>query len=57
MKMRIILMGCDDSTAVEMDVTPEELEFLENLQREVNSTSTYVCMPRLDLEEVEPNES
>ena len=57
MKMRIILVGCDDSTAVEMDVTPEELEFLENLQREVNDTSEYVCMPRLDLEEVEPNES
>lgn len=57
MKMRIILVGCDDSTAVEMDVTPEELEFLENLQREVNDTSSYVCMPRLDLKEVEPNES
>lgn len=57
MKMRIILVGCDDETAVEMDVSPEELEFLKRLEKEVGNTSTYVCMPRLDLKEVEPNES
>lgn len=57
MKMRIVLVGCDDETAVEMDVTPEELRFLERLEKEVGNTSTYACMPRLDLEEVEPNES
>ena len=57
MKMRIILVGCDDSTVVEMDVTPEELKFLKKLEKEVGNTSTYVCMPRLDLKEVEPDES
>lgn len=57
MKMRIILSGCDDSTVVEMDVTPKELEFLEDLQREVNDTSSYACMPKLELEEIESDES
>ena len=57
MKVRIEVRGCDDSTIVEMDVTPEEHEFLENLQREVNDTSTYGCMPKLYLEEIGDNES
>lgn len=57
MKMRIILSGCDDSTVVEMEVTPKELEFLEYLQKEVNDTSSYACMPKLELEEIESDES
>lgn len=32
--MRIVLSGCDDSTYIDMEVTPVELDFLERLCKE-----------------------
>ena len=52
MKIKVVLVGCDDETAVNIDVTPEQLEFLEYLQHEVNTTSSYTCMPTLSIQEI-----
>ena len=57
MKMRIILMGCDDESVVIMDVSAEELEFLQKLKEKVDEVATYCCMPILLLQEVKENES
>lgn len=57
MKFIISLCGCDDESVVIMDVSAEELEFLQNLKEKIDEVSTYSCMPILLLQEVKENES
>jgi len=46
-KVKIRVVGCDASTDFEMDISPEELEFLERLEQKCNSTSSCICEPRI----------
>ena len=48
----ICLVGCDDATEVEMEMTDEELEFLRNVARKVNNKSSCECMPTLYIDDV-----
>jgi hypothetical protein len=51
MKVRISLNGCDDSTEFNMeDVTQEQYDFLQRIAEKSKETSTYGCMPTMDLE-------
>lgn len=50
MNIRLNVNGCDDSTCFDIDVTESELEFLEKIVEKCNSTSTYGCMPTMDIE-------
>jgi len=49
----ITLNGCDDDTYFVMAMTEIEHEFLSRVSEKANETSTYGCMPRLYIEEVE----
>lgn len=52
-RYEISVDGCDDSTIVEMELNELELEFLKRFSKLVNETSTYGCMPTIDLIEVD----
>lgn len=52
MKHTICLVGCDDSTEFEMDMTEEQLIFLKKVAIKANNTSEYNCMPRLFIDDV-----
>ena len=50
-KYTISVDGCDDSTIIFEKLTKEELEFLKRIQSKVNETSTYGCMPTIEITE------
>lgn len=45
MKVRIYIVGCDDTTAINMEISEEEEKFLEKLCDLSIETSTYKCEP------------
>lgn len=49
MKVKFALHGCDDSTYMTMDVTEMEYEFLRKIQTLSKETSSYGCMPILEV--------
>ena len=49
----ITLEGCDDETVFKMDLTESETILLEKVAAKANGTSTYGCMPRMYVEEME----
>lgn len=48
-EIEIGVHGCDDSTIIKMEVSEQELEFLNRLMKLVNTASTYGCMPCLEV--------
>jgi hypothetical protein len=50
---RICLDGCDDSTCFAMGLTDDELEVVKKLEKLSKETSTYGCMPTLEIGEGE----
>lgn len=53
MLYQIKLIGCDDSTVVAMELSPEHFSVLNDLKRLVNEESYYSCMPKMEIERVE----
>ena len=51
MKIKVWLHGCDDSTGIPIEVSEEELKFLQKLSKLSYEISTYGCMPTLDIAE------
>lgn len=51
MKTKIHIYGCDDTTTVELDLTPAELETIKRLVKVCNKNSTYGCMPSMEIEQ------
>ena len=49
-KYTISVDGCDDSTTISEELTKEEFEFLERIKEKINKTSTYQCMPTMEIE-------
>ena len=49
MLVEISVNGCDDSTIVTMEMSNYEYDFLQKLVEIVNKTSTYNCMPSIEL--------
>lgn len=49
MKIYVSVDGCDDSTDIEIDATPEELAFLERVAGAIKDKSHYGCMPRMNV--------
>lgn len=62
MKYLINCSGCDDSTQITIDLTEKQLAFVKYLADQITQTSTYGCMPRVhvrqldDVEEWELND-
>ena len=49
MKINIRLVGCDDTTEFDMDITPKEYEFLKKIAEKSIEVSEYACMPIMKL--------
>ena len=41
--------GCDDSTSVQVEATEDEHEFLKRLAEKITETSSYSCMPTMNV--------
>lgn len=52
MKVKISCAGCDDTTTVEMEMDPAEVEAVRKVAAAITSASTYGCMPTMEVEEV-----
>lgn len=52
-KYIISVHGCDDSTIIEKDLTQQEFKIIQEVVQEITKTSTYVCMPIMEIEELE----
>ena len=52
-KYRILVHGCDDSTIIEKELTEDELKTIQSIASEVTESSEYVCMPTMEVEEME----
>ena len=49
-RYRLSVVGCDDSTVIEVVLTRGAVLMLEEIARKINEASTYLCMPRMHLE-------
>lgn len=49
----IVNIGCDDETNCGFDFTEEEATFLKRVFDELNTHSSYDCMPKIYIEKVE----
>mgnify|MGYP001064576776 CR=1 FL=1 len=49
MEYKIIVSGCDDSTEVSMELTDEEFKLIQKLAEKITATSSYGCMPTMDI--------
>lgn len=47
----ITLIGCDDITRFQMELSNEELDLVKKLCRKSKETSEYICMPTMEVEE------
>ena len=48
-KIAIKLIGCDDVTRIDIDVTSEELNLLERVSELSKQISEYPCMPVMEI--------
>ncbi len=48
-KVEIALLGCDDCTRFDMMVTQEQYDFLMFVARMSAETSSYGCMPTMEV--------
>lgn len=53
MKYKITNIGCDDETEGVFELSKEQFEFLNNLFNELNKNSTYSCMPKIYIYELD----
>ena len=52
-KYKITVDGCDGYTEVTMNLSETEYKLIAELSELINETSTYVCMPRMQIAEAE----
>ncbi len=50
---RICVDGCDDSSILNMELTEEEARVVKLVAAKCTETSTYSCMPTMEIEEWE----
>jgi len=48
-KIQFTISGCDATTYIEVDATPEEAKFLNKIIELSDKRSTYSCMPTIAL--------
>lgn len=49
----IEVIGCDDSTVFEMELSQKEFEIVNRVAEKCNENSTYDCMPRMEIKQIE----
>ena len=52
MRYEITLLGCDDWTVFQMNLSQEEFKLVKKIEEISKETSTYICMPTLEIVEV-----
>lgn len=52
MKYKISVMGCDDSTHIEMDLAPPSVALVSRIAEAITEASEYNCMPRMHIKPV-----
>lgn len=55
-RYKISVHGCDDSTIIEKELTEDELKVIQSIATEVTESSKYVCMPIMEVKEMEEEE-
>ena len=50
MQTKVELVGCDDTTEVELEVTEDQRKFLLWVAEKLNTKSTYGCMPVMSVD-------
>lgn len=55
-KYTLSIHGCDDSTEFLLDLNSDELSLIEKLCKKSKETSTYGCMPVMEINEEELHE-
>lgn len=50
---RISVHGCDDSSIFNMELTEEEARVVKLVADKCTETSTYSCMPKMEIEELQ----
>ena len=53
MKRAITLVGCDNSVSVVLEVSTDEMRFLERLQGKIDETRNSGCQPIIEIGEAE----
>ena len=49
----ISVQGCDDASVFKMELTKAEYEVIKRVCGECTATSTYNCMPTMDISEIQ----
>ena len=52
-KYKIIVYGCDDSTEIDYELNDKELSLVEDISKKVSNTSSYQCMPTMEVKKAE----
>lgn len=52
-KYIISVIGCDDETIIEKDLTMSEFELIQSVAKEITEKSEYICMPIMEIKELE----
>ena len=50
-KYKISVDGCDDSSIFTMELTEDEAKLLKRVSDKCNETSTFHCMPTMEIKE------
>lgn len=51
-KVKVNIIGCDDTTIFNLSVNESEFKFLEKISKISINTSQYDCQPVIEFEEV-----
>ena len=56
MEKTIFIYGCDDLTRIDMDLTDEEIIFVEKLAKLSKENSSSHCQPTIEIKDYEEEE-
>ena len=51
---RLSIEGCDDSTNFDIELTDQEFVLMQNICAKAKETSTYGCMPTMEIKKLPP---
>ena len=55
MSYKISVVGCDDTTSIDIELTESEFILIEKIAAQITSASSYGCMPRMGVKLNDPN--
>jgi len=49
-KYEISVLGCDDTTSIQIELSASEYELIKKVAEKITDASTYSCMPTMVIE-------